>query len=72
MDETDETDERNESGQFFHEFFHGRMGSHGDSIAPCRTLSHRDGRLTGRDGSARSERLAATTDVITNAITNGN
>lgn len=26
MDETDETDERNESGQFFHEFFHERMG----------------------------------------------
>ena len=30
MEETDETDERNESGQFFHEFFHeffhGRMG----------------------------------------------
>lgn len=25
MDETDETDERNESGQFFHEFFHGRI-----------------------------------------------
>ena len=25
MDETDETDERNESGRFFHEFFHGRM-----------------------------------------------
>ena len=50
MDETDETDERNESGQFFHEFFHGRMGSRGDTVAPCRTLSHRDGRLTDGDG----------------------
>lgn len=48
MDETDETNERNESGQFFHEFFHGRMGYPqliaSDSVAElsrhCRTLSH--------------------------------
>ena len=50
MDETDETDERNESGRFFQRFFHGRTSYQqliaSDSVAelshlvaPCRTVT---------------------------------